>query len=351
MYANFSALGFGGSNAHAILESYTPAQVKGAGDDKISRSLQSRPMVPFVFSAVSENSLRKLLHDFLDYMRRNPQINLHDLAWTLHARRSAFSVKIVISASTYEALCSKLDEKLHEVQDAPNSVIGIRTGNRNRRILGVFTGQGAQWPKMGKELLEASSHAKAIVIELEASLQELPEPDRPSWSCLEELYRDPETSRMQEAVVSQPMCTLIQITLVTLLRAAGVEFSAVVGHSSGEICAAYAAGYLSAKDALKIAYYRGLYASRAEGPQGQKGAMLAVGTSLEDAEELCSHPDFEGRIGIAACNSSSSITLSGDAEAITFAKEVFEDEKKFARLLKVSPISFICAPPPLADLT
>ncbi|TAQ90374.1 hypothetical protein B7494_g1325 [Chlorociboria aeruginascens] len=336
--ASVNSFGFGGSNAHAILEAYTPVVT---GNDKNSNSNSNsltpapRPIVPFVFSAVSEKSLQKTLLTFWEYLHENPQISVQDLAWTLHARRSALPVKITISASTREDLSLKLDEKLQVLQQIPNSVIGVRTSNRNRRILGVFTGQGAQWPKMGKALLDTSAYVNNIATELEASLQELPAPDRPSFSLIGELYRDSKSSRIQEAVISQPLCTFIQIILVDLLRVAGIEFSSVLGHSSGEISAAYAAGYLSAKDALKIAYYRGLYATRALGPQGQKGAMLAVGTSLEDAEELCGFPDFEGRIGIAACNSSSSITLSGDADAIAYAKEVFEDEKKFVRLLKV----------------
>jgi acyl transferase domain-containing protein len=87
--------------------------------------------------------------------------------------------------------------------------------------------------------------------------------------------------------------------LVDLLRAAGVKFQAVVGHSSGEIAAAYAAGFITAWDANRIAYYRGFYANMAAGPAGEKGAMLAAGTSFEDASELCQVDDFDGRICVA----------------------------------------------------
>ena len=83
------------------------------------------------------------------------------------------------------------------------------------------------------------------------------------------------------------MCTAIQVVLVDLLQAAGITFSAVVGHSSGEIGAAYAAGLISDHDAIRIAYYRGLHVRLAgDSIDGQKGAMLAVGTSLEDAQDL-----------------------------------------------------------------
>lgn len=109
-----------------------------------------------------------------------------------------------------------------------------------------------------------------------------------------------------------------------------------MGHSSGEIAAAYAAGQLSARDAICIAYYRGLYSTRlAGGPQGVQGAMLAVGTSLADAEELCNDEAFKGRVTVAACNSPSSVTLLGDEDAIGEMMELFEDEGTSARRLWV----------------
>ncbi|KAL9095162.1 MAG: hypothetical protein Q9165_002418 [Trypethelium subeluteriae] len=329
--ASVNSFGFGGSNAHAILEGYTPA----AEAPKKSSVLEPQPLVPFVFSAVSEKSLQKNLLHFSAYLVKNSDVNPSDLAWTLHARRSALPVKAAVSAATIEDLRRKIDEKLAMLNETPNSIIGVRSSTKNRRILGVFTGQGAQWATMGRALLDKSPYANRIARDLDAILKGLPDPQRPAWSLIDELGRDSKSSRLQEAAISQPLCTVIQIILVDLLRAAGVEFSAVVGHSSGEIGAAYAAGFLTAGDALKIAYLRGLCASLAEGRHGQKGAMLAVGTSLEDAEELCALPTFEGRISVAAANSTSSVTLSGDADAVAYAKEVFEDEKKFVRLLKV----------------
>jgi len=188
---------------------------------------------------------------------------------------------------------------------------------------------------MGKQLIDAVPLAMQIANELDDTLQNLPEAYRPSWSLVEELSRDADSSRLQEAAFSQPLCTVVQVILVDILRIAGIDFSAVVGHSSGEIGAAYAAGFLSASDAIKIAYLRGLYASLAKGRAGEKGAMLAVGTSIEGAEELCNLPVLRGRIKLAATNSSSSVTLSGDLDAIFQAKAILDDKKQFARLLKV----------------
>lgn len=247
---------------------------------------------------------------------------------------------MAFSARTIAQLTAKIDAKLAAVSQKPGTTIGIRASPKPAtaapRILGVFTGQGAQWAAMGAELIRSSEFVRGRLQDLEESLANLPPSDCPEWRLQDEVLANSDVSRIAEAALSQPLCTAIQVILVDLLQTAGITFSAVVGHSSGEIAAAYAAGFISAHDAIRIAYYRGLYARLAgSGSTGQKGAMLAVGTSWEDAEDVTSLRAFKGRLAIAAHNSSASITLSGDADAVVHAKKVFEEEKKFARLLKV----------------
>jgi malonyl CoA-acyl carrier protein transacylase/SAM-dependent methyltransferase/NAD(P)-dependent dehydrogenase (short-subunit alcohol dehydrogenase family) len=188
---------------------------------------------------------------------------------------------------------------------------------------------------MGAELVRASPYVRSIVADLDRSLSTLPAADRPKWTISDELQADAAASRVGEAAIAQPLTCAVQLILIALLQDAGIEFRAVVGHSSGEIAAAHAAGFLSRKDAIRIAYYRGFHSHLAGSESGQLGAMLAAGTSLEDAEALCALEDFRGRIVVAASNSATSVTLSGDADAIEEAKNVLEDEEKFARLLRV----------------
>ena len=307
---------------------------------------------------MTERSLAATMANFSEHLKNGDSVNLRDVAWTMSTRRSQFPFKAAISAVTAEDLVSKIDAKLEAAKSDPQqNPIAIRSINKSSpRILGVFTGQGAQWPSMGKKLILQSEYVKQLFQTLEGYLTQLPESDRPSWSLTEQLIADAKVSRLSEANLAQPLCTAVQIVLVDLIKAAGIKFGAVVGHSSGEIGAAYAAGYLTAPDALKIAYYRGFHAGLARGPQGQKGAMLAAGTSLEDAQELCALPFFKGRMRVGASNSSSSVTLSGDADAIAHAKLVFDDEKKFARPLKVdtayhSHHMYACSEPYFASLT
>ena len=352
-----SSFGFGGANVHVILESYTSPES--------ANSSQLTPLMtvftPFVFSASSEISLIAYLTEFRDYLRANAaNISLRDLAYTLHSRRTCFQVTTAISASTVDELCTKIDAKLQARQNDAGHPAVVRVSlnktsdHRKPLILGIFTGQGAQWAGMGSHLIMSSKAARLIVERLEARLSQLPETDRPSWSLTQELQKESLTSKISEATLSQPLCTAVQILQVELLRAAGIEFAAVVGHSSGEIAAAYASGFISAEDAICIAYYRGLY-SKLASSGGQPGAMMAVGTSVEDAQELCNAPEFEGRVCIAAINSPVSITLSGDQDAIEEIKVIFDDERILTRILKVdkayhSHHMFPCSVPYLKSL-
>ena len=120
-------------------------------------------------------------------------------------------------------------------------------------IIGTFTGQGAQWATMGAELLLTSKTASRIIETLEQSLARLPQSSRPTWSLREQLLRD-HNSRVSESEFSQPLCTAIQILLIDIARSAGLQFSAVLGHSSGEVATAYAAGIMSAEDAQKTLF-------------------------------------------------------------------------------------------------
>lgn len=315
--------GFGGTNAHAILETYEVQPAKQAVVPAFT---------PLVVSAASKTSLRAMLSELCDFLKAKPDTNLRDLAYTLHTRRSTLPFRQVIAGMNVQEVISRIGSVLAEDDSGLNTRY---FGVRSPKILGVFTGQGAQWPRMGARLIEASPFAAERLAELDRALSSLPEADRPQWSLKDQLLADPSVSRLSEAAITQPLCTAVQIVLVDIVKLAGIKLHAVVGHSSGEIGVAYAAGFLSAMDAVRIAYYRGLYAKLAKSPNGAKGAMMAVGTSFEDALEFCELQVFEDRLQVAARNSSASITLSGDEDAIAEAVGIFKDEGKFARQLKV----------------
>ncbi|KAI9154717.1 polyketide synthase-1 [Paramyrothecium foliicola] len=332
--ASVNSFGFGGTNAHCILEEVLP-ELKGT-ITAVDKS--STLFTPLVFSAASEAALRATLDQYLNYLTANPTVDIASLAYTLQHRRSALPYRKTVVATTVQDAIQSLSTLVGSAPDAKEAAdIGTRftTLSKPARILGVFTGQGAQWPRMGAELIEKSPFAARRVQELDAALQSLTH-ERPSWSLRDQLLAGKETSRIAEAALSQPLCTAVQILLVDILREAGVIFKGVVGHSSGEIGAAYAAGLVSAQDAIRIAYFRGVHAKLAASPNahGPRGAMMAVGISAVEANTFCKKR-FAGRMQLAAVNSGSTVTLSGDEDAVDEAEQIFKSQGTFARKLKV----------------
>lgn len=292
---------------------------------------------PLIFSAASTTALRTMISWHLSYLTSNPDVDLPNFAYTLQHRRSTLPYRKTIAAASVPAAIQSLQKVVDPKEDAG---LGTRfsTPSRPNKVLGIFTGQGAQWPRMGAELVESSPFAASRIADLDAILQKLPVAStRPSWTLKDQLLAARESSRIAEAALSQPLCTAVQILLVDILHEAGISFTTVVGHSSGEIGAAYAAGFVSAQDAFCIAYFRGLHAKLASSPQAHapRGAMLAIGASYEDAKALCGAECFADRIHVAAVNSSSSITLSGDEDAIEEVEKALKAEGTFARKLKV----------------
>ncbi|OQD61269.1 hypothetical protein PENPOL_c017G01328 [Penicillium polonicum] len=330
--ASVNSFGFGGANAHAILESY-----ESGSSVKSSTHAETSAVSPFVFSALSRQSLAVSLRAHAEYLEVNPSISLTDLTHTLQSRRSAFPYRVAFAATSASDLTSKIRE---ELEGTKVEELGVRfstpSAGKRGKVLAVFTGQGAQYARMAAELIEKSSTARNIIRQLQAHLDELSEELRPDWSLETELLAAAESSRVVQGAFSS-LSTAVQILLVDLLRLAGVQFDAVVGHSSGEIAAAYTAGYLTARDAIYVAYFRGHLLSQVlrANPDAMKGAMLAAGLSEEDARALCEDGILKGRVVVAAVNSSSSVTLSGDSDAIDEVKIILDDEQTFNRKLKV----------------
>lgn len=322
-----NSFGFGGTNAHIIVES----------SPTLRDTTMTGPtpcLAPIALSANSESSLKAVVEDLAGYLKTHPDTPMHDLVWTLLRHRSDHSIRYTTPSGSVAAVREALIHDAALIQGKES--IAIKSEARTMpQVLGIFTGQGAQWPAMGKTLLSTFTKAREIVLELDHSLQTLPPAFRPTWKLIDQLQLEGDDSMVHDATFSQPMCCAIQILLTKLLFAAGIKFNVVVGHSSGEIACAYAAGFISSRQAIRIAYLRGLTSQLAKSPTGVEGAMMAAGTTFDDAQELCALEIFEGRLKVAASNGPDSVTLSGDKDAILEAQEILNEESRFNRLLKV----------------
>ncbi|RFU79335.1 polyketide synthase [Trichoderma arundinaceum] len=334
-----NSFGFGGTNAHAIIESWDGPNSRTNGhvlngmthDHDLIDHPQTAPGAGlFVLSATSGSALAASAGALAGYLRTHPNTDLDHLSYTLF-RRTEFPFRAAFSATSLEQLAGKLEVGNGSLKSSSRTSTSPEV--LPPRILGVFTGQGAQWATMGKELYGASGQFRSAIDNMQQILDSLPAEDKPHWTLVDQLNAPTEDSRVGEAAVSQPLCTALQVALVDVLGAAGIRFSAVVGHSSGEIGAAYAAGYLNATDAIRIAYYRGLHSQLAQGPGGKRGKMMAVGMSLNQATAFCN--EFGGALAVAASNSETSCTLAGDAEAIEDAQIRLQEKGTFNRVLLV----------------
>ncbi|EGX89765.1 polyketide synthase, putative [Cordyceps militaris CM01] len=315
--ASINSFGFGGANAHVVLENYTDVRqpVSRDADPQIT---STRPYL-LPLSSHSENAGKLLQQKLADYMHQNPKTPVQDLVHTYSTRRSLHRFRSFAIGRDLPSMRTGTT--------TPSPLASWKQAGPAPRLGFVFTGQGAQWYAMGRQLIEESPFFKSVLLECEAALQTLP--DAPRWSIVDEMLQAADESRLSQSEFSQPLCTALQIALVDTLRAWGVAPAAVIGHSSGEIAAAYAAGILSRRDSIVCAYYRGLYMSKGR----HAGSMMAVG--LTEAEAGLELAPFAGRAGIAAVNSPASITLSGDTDAIMEIKARLDARRVFARLLQV----------------
>ena len=187
---------------------------------------------------------------------------------------------------------------------------------------------------MGKQLIESSTIFAAVIDQCDGFLASLK--DGPAWKIREELCKPPKLSSINNSSFSQPLCTALQLGLVEVWKEWGVTPRAVFGHSSGEVAAAFAAGLISLRDAIIIAYYRGLHmgrGSRSTESSEPKGAMCAVGLGETECKSLLK--PFSGRAVVAAINSPTSCTLSGDEDAILEIVEMSKERGFFCRMLRV----------------
>ncbi|KAJ3952088.1 hypothetical protein N0V92_011480, partial [Colletotrichum tropicale] len=306
----------------------------------VPRDVESQPSsttygMPIVLSAKSQRSLKDNMSAMLRFLESDPGIDMADLAWTLMRKQAVLPVRHAIPSHTREGACLALQAAIKENLGVESN--SYRGNNGPPQLLGIFTGQGVQWPDMCKSLLASIPWTREIIDELDDSLQTLPTAYRPTWTLRQRLCCDDVESQPTEARFSQPLCAAVQLVLLRLLEAAGIKFTTIVGHSSGEIVCAAAAGYITPFQAIRIAYLRGLAVSTsdAEPPDGARGAMLAAEITHEDAEELCNLEDFEGRICVAAYNAPTSVTISGDADALQHVEAILKDEGKFTRFLRV----------------
>ncbi|KAG8162941.1 hypothetical protein KVR01_007419 [Diaporthe batatas] len=291
-----NSFGIGGTNAHVIIDSLQEVRPGLLVKNGLKRVTALRPLL-MVLSANSQDSLKKHVMNLENYLAENLEKNEADIAYTLSQRREHLPYRTFIVTSANEDCTS------NTVIQPPALVKSLANP---APITMVFSGQGAQWAGMAKDLIQDDPAFRKDIQNMDCILRSLTYP--PNWSVENELLEPATSSRLERAEFAQPLCTAIQIALIETLRRAGIIPTAV---------------------AMIIAYYRG-YVTKED---TRAGGMAVVGMGRDSVV-----PFLEGDVIVACENSPDSSTISGDQEAVQRIIETIKAEKPdvLARRLKVN---------------
>ncbi|MEO1210493.1 MAG: aminotransferase class I/II-fold pyridoxal phosphate-dependent enzyme [Cyanobacteria bacterium J06638_20] len=315
-YAGVNSFGFGGTNAHVVLEEWPLVESIPATE---SPSTDSPTWHVFTLSAKNEAALNELAQRYSEFLATHPDLSLADLCWMANVRRSHHARRLAITISS--------------LADLQGHLAGIRstTSSRSRRsaerIAFLFTGQGSQYADMGRELYQQfpifreaiARCAQLLEPHLDLPLTDLLFPETTPQSKIQNLK-----SKIHQTAYTQPALFAIEYALAMLWQSWGVVPEIVMGHSIGEYVAAHFAGVFSLEDALRLVAARGQLMQALPA----SGGMLAV---MADAETV--QADLPEGVAIAAYNSPQNTVLSGTTAALDeLAQELQEQGIKATRL-------------------
>jgi acyl transferase domain-containing protein/aryl carrier-like protein len=315
-YAGVNSFGFGGTNAHAVLQEAPPLVEKETQTSELGRAY----LLPL--SARSAEALRDVAESYRAFLTEAPCATLlEDIVYSSSQRHSHHDHRLALVVHSKEEAIAHLEAYLAE-QPRSGTSTGRAASNDRPRIAFVCSGMGPQWWAMGRDLLEHEPAFRASIERCDAELSRYAD-----WSLVEALSAPEESSRMALAEVAEPANFAIQVALAELWRSRGIEPDAIIGHSTGEFAAHYLAGALSFEDAVKLVYHH----SRLHQQISASGRLLAVGMSYETLSKA--ELDAADRVSIAAINGPNAVTISGDAAALENIAQQLETFQVFHRFL------------------
>jgi len=326
--AAISSFGISGTNAHIILEQgapddpQPPDDPRPADDASSSRSpLISTSTTLLPLSAATDDALRAQAVQLRELAAAQPELRLPDIAYSLATTRAALPRRAVMLARSRDELFGGMDALAADLAD-PHLIRGI-SGPGGRTAF-VFPGQGAQWPGMTLELLESSPvYADHLHRSAEALAPLV------GWSLTDVLRGAPGTPGLDRVDVVQPALFAVMISLAALWRSCGVRPAAVVGHSQGEIAAAYVSGALSLEDAARVVALR----SRALASLSGQGGMASIALPADQAAARLR--PWGDRLAVAAINGPASVVISGEPRSLDELLAACEAEGIRARRIAV----------------
>lgn len=294
--AGISSFGIGGTNAHAIIE-------EAPKTNRIEESSNTPNLI--LLSTKTKEVMAELNKNMAEYLDKNRDINLKDMAYTLQNGRKEMEYRQSFVVSTVEDAISTLSE------NRTDKIFSNSFEGEVPKLIFMFPGQGTQYVNMGKQLYENVPSFRETVDSCSEILKKYMN------SNLTEIFypKSGEESTAAETIgqteITQPALFVIEYSLAKLLISFGIKPSAMIGHSIGEYVAGCLAGVFSLEDALKLVALRGKLM------QGlPKGSMVAVFTNEESAKKY-----IEKGLSIALINSHNVTVISGYSDKIEQLKE------------------------------
>ena len=314
-----NSFGAGGTNAHIVMQGYKPSK----GTTKLNGRAPESGSHLFAITARSTGALKGNIEKYIDFIKSSGE-SLEDICYSSISRRSLHPHRLAVAVKSKDHLIESLSAFLDD-EKRPGMHSWQLKRNRQHKVGFIFSGQGPQWFAMGQQLIQTSPLFKRIIFKIDELFSTVAD-----WSLLEEMNKDEESSRIGETNIAQPAIMAIQIAMAELWKSRGVTPEGCVGHSIGEVAAAYTAGALSLEQAVQVIYHR----SRGQNRASNKGKMLAVGLPYAEAKSLIN--DHRETVSVAAINGPNIVTLSGDTEPLELIATDLDRQDIFHRFLRVN---------------
>ncbi|MFD6949209.1 type I polyketide synthase [Nocardiopsis sp. TSRI0078] len=305
-----SSFGMSGTNAHAVLEEAPPREP--LPDPDAAAPPAAGALVPWPVSARGTAALAAQAGRLADHLEAHPDLAPADVGHTLATARAVLSDRAVVLASDNDGFRDAL-RALAEGRDT-DAVVRGRVREQAKTAL-VFPGQGSQWAGMAVSLMDTVPEFAECIDQCEKAFA--PHVD---WTLSSVLRGEPGSPGLDRIDVVQPVLFAVMVALADLWQAHGLRPSALVGHSQGEIAAAYVAGALSLEDAALIITTRSRLFTSLVG----RGAMATMALSPDKAAARIE--PWKGRVSIAVVNGPESVVVAGDREAVAEAADACEAE-------------------------
>ena len=315
--AGISSFGFGGTNAHVVLEEATTPKQE-------TTESRERPLQILTISARSDRALEKLAQRYSNFLDSKPEISLADICFTANTGRTHFERRLVAIAKSKTELQQSLQAFITG-EKTGSIATSCLNGGKKPQIAFLFTGQGSQYVGMGRELYETQPTFRKALDRCADILSTYL--DKP---LLEIIYSPKSIADIDQTQYTQPALFALEYALAQLWQSWGIQPTLMMGHSVGEYVAACLAGVFSLEDGLKLIATRG----RLMQSLREDGAMVSLLTTPELVSKAIE--PYQEEVTIAAFNGAKSIVISGKREAVNKVKSQLEAQGVKAKKLQVS---------------